>query len=207
MSAAQSVAIKAWWDARKAAGWSAPKMSAEEARRRDRERQAIKRKAHPEAHREASKRRYYADHEAVKAKRRQKYAEQANRHRAIDKARRAAHPERYSELSRARYERNRERKLAVNTAWREKNRERVRANARRRDALKARTAIGPVDYRAILAASGGLCGICGGVVDASNPKAYHYDHIVPLARGGAHVQSNIQLAHAKCNMRKWAKSA
>lgn len=34
---------------------------------------------------------------------------------------------------------------------------------------------------------------------------YHVDHIMPLALGGAHVDSNIQLLRAVCNLQKNAK--
>lgn len=47
----------------------------------------------------------------------------------------------------------------------------------------------------------GVCGICGGDVD---PFAFHMDHIVPLARGGAHTYANLQPAHPSCNVRKGA---
>lgn len=37
------------------------------------------------------------------------------------------------------------------------------------------------------------------------PKSYHVDHITPLARGGKHEKSNIQLLCPTCNVRKAAK--
>jgi 5-methylcytosine-specific restriction endonuclease McrA len=207
MSAIQSAAIKAWWSARKAAGWVKPKISDDERRRREREAHAKKRAENPTAMNAIAMTSYYANHEHNKAKRRQQYAERAEQHRANDKARRMAQRERFSELGRARYERTKDRRRAENAAWRSKNREKLRANARKRDALKAQTSVGPVDYVAILTSANGICGICRGAVDTSDPKAYHFDHIVPLSRGGGHVQENIQLAHAKCNMRKHARVA
>lgn len=45
----------------------------------------------------------------------------------------------------------------------------------------------------------GKCGICGKEV---LPKDASLDHIIPIARGGKHQWSNIQLAHLKCNKKK-----
>lgn len=45
------------------------------------------------------------------------------------------------------------------------------------------------------------CAICR----VSLSKAYHVDHIHPLARGGSHVPANIQLLCPNCNVRKSAK--
>ncbi len=45
----------------------------------------------------------------------------------------------------------------------------------------------------------GVCGICGrwGPLEAMNR-----DHVVPLAKGGAHAKGNIRLAHIECNSRR-----
>ena len=45
----------------------------------------------------------------------------------------------------------------------------------------------------------GICGICGVVAD---PKNWHLDHIIPLARGGLHMKDNVQVSHPSCNVRK-----
>lgn len=53
------------------------------------------------------------------------------------------------------------------------------------------------------------CGLCGGRVS----KAFRYpdigaatiDHILPIARGGGHTWSNVQLAHFGCNTKKGAR--
>jgi hypothetical protein len=55
----------------------------------------------------------------------------------------------------------------------------------------------------LLAAQGHRCGICLGplaLLDA------HLDHIIPLASGGADVQSNAQMVHPHCNLRKGRKT-
>lgn len=68
-------------------------------------------------------------------------------------------------------------------------------NARRRALTETR-----LDYKAIAARSGGLCAICGQL-----PKRRHYDHIIPLSRGGTHDEGNVQLTCSTCNHRKGGK--
>lgn len=46
------------------------------------------------------------------------------------------------------------------------------------------------------------CGICGGLPDGGG---YDFDHIIPLARGGAHHIDNMQFAHSSCNRSKGDK--
>ena len=54
--------------------------------------------------------------------------------------------------------------------------------------------------------SGWRCGICYGEVDPriewGSMWAATWDHIKPIARGGAHVRDNLQLAHHLCNSTK-----
>ncbi len=47
----------------------------------------------------------------------------------------------------------------------------------------------------------GKCAIC----KCTLLKNYHVDHIIPLARGGRHESSNVQLLCPSCNVRKSAK--
>lgn len=56
------------------------------------------------------------------------------------------------------------------------------------------------------------CQLCGkdtpralmGTIDKAAPEL---DHVVPLAKGGDHVRSNVQLACRECNLSKGAKTA
>lgn len=48
----------------------------------------------------------------------------------------------------------------------------------------------------------GICGICGDPVDL---KLFEIDHVIPIARGGPHLYTNVQIAHPICNRRKGAK--
>ncbi len=63
---------------------------------------------------------------------------------------------------------------------------------------------------------GGNCHICGQPIDytipyylpgtrSPNPEAYVADHVVPIAKGGAHDLSNGRAAHVAWNSKKRAR--
>lgn len=58
----------------------------------------------------------------------------------------------------------------------------------------------------LLQCNGPVCGICSLVirldVDWAHPLSLTLDHIVPLSAGGTHAESNLQLAHRRCNDEK-----
>ncbi len=91
--------------------------------------------------------------------------------------------------------------------WAAENPERASINARtsanrRRSRLRDQGGE-PVDYAAILARDGMTCHLCK--VEIGSLDDLHFDHVVPLARGGAHSEDNIRPAHALCNMRKGSR--
>jgi hypothetical protein len=49
----------------------------------------------------------------------------------------------------------------------------------------------------------GVCGLCGDPIPEGD--AIHIDHILPVAHGGTNTLSNLQTAHATCNLRKGAR--
>lgn len=57
---------------------------------------------------------------------------------------------------------------------------------------------------------GAQCGICGELVDLElrhpDPGSASVDHILPVALGGTHDETNLQLAHLKCNLTKQARA-
>lgn len=80
------------------------------------------------------------------------------------------------------------------------------ANGRNRDARKRGAFVAPVRRADIWKRDGGRCQLCRRKIKP-NLKAPHHqsltlDHIVPLAKGGTHEPSNVQLAHFICNVRK-----
>lgn len=59
-----------------------------------------------------------------------------------------------------------------------------------------------VQYLNVIQRCGWMCYLCYEAVDEAS---IGFDHIVPMSRGGAHVESNIAVAHRSCNIRKSAK--
>lgn len=58
-------------------------------------------------------------------------------------------------------------------------------------------------FEELLKRDGPICGICKGHFEPSDE--IHVDHIQPASKGGTNDLSNLQLAHASCNMSKQNK--
>ena len=58
-------------------------------------------------------------------------------------------------------------------------------------------------FAALLQRDGPICGICKGHLEPTDD--IHVDHIQPISKGGTSDFSNLQLAHAFCNVSKHAK--
>lgn len=110
-----------------------------------------------------------------------------------------------AERRRAAYadEETREKLLAKHRAWAKANPEKNRQYASRRRARILQSAVGEVDYGAILKRDGMVCHLCGTGIEAL--ADLHFDHVIPVSRGGAHSMDNIKSAHAVCNLRKHDK--
>lgn len=77
------------------------------------------------------------------------------------------------------------------------------------DAAKRRGAVGDTRTDATLLGrlyqrQLGLCTQCHISLGALR-RYWHVDHIRPIAKGGQHVEANLQLLHPRCNLRKAAK--
>ncbi len=105
------------------------------------------------------------------------------------------------------YEADRERAKERARNWAKRNPERVRELVRSaKGARRARTQGGIVtraDYRKILAEYGMVCHICELAIESM--AHLEYDHVIPLARGGAHSPENIRPSHRFCNRSKGSK--
>jgi 5-methylcytosine-specific restriction endonuclease McrA len=73
-----------------------------------------------------------------------------------------------------------------------------------RRARKATTQLEPIDLTLVLAVHGMTCHICKDAIESM--ADLHFDHVIPLARGGTHTYDNLKPAHARCNIRKGARA-
>lgn len=116
--------------------------------------------------------------------RRTLYAADPEPHRERQRQYRLRHPDGYKRWRAA----NPVRWALIN---RENQRRRRRVNGQR------------VSFQAVLARDGMVCHLC--TLPIAGLSDLHFDHVVPLARGGAHSMANLKPAHAECNLRKGAK--
>lgn len=129
--------------------------------------------------------------------------------RARNKAWRQAHPDEMREFRRRHYDAmTPEERRQVRAAWRAANLDRSRAiTAASKAARRAREnqiLREHIDRHLVWERDRGICQIC---THPADPTRWHLDHVVPLARGGNHLYSNVQVSHPTCNLRKGAKVA
>lgn len=142
-----------------------------------------------------NKKYYEANREEAKSARRAYYAENKD---LVLKASKAYHEKRINLVPHV--VRFQQRKAGISYALRHPDRRSESANRRR--AQKIGTSSDRVDYNQILKDSKGVCGICG---DPFDLFGIHFDHIIPLSKGGKHTAVNLQATHARCNLEKGAK--
>lgn len=160
--------------------------------------------AHPGYQRE-----WYQSHRKEhNARSKQWYAEHKEQVTAYQKKWRAEHPEKIATWNKKFRDPNYQKQ------WQESHPEEVRAYLKkyasthpekirekhaRRHARKMNSQVSPVNYKSILLRDGYICHICKETVD---PADVHFDHVIPLARGGAHLSENIKVSHSACNLKK-----
>jgi hypothetical protein len=85
----------------------------------------------------------------------------------------------------------------------------LRLKGMKRRAIKRGVFIEDVTLDFLCNRDGRNCRLCGGEIDwtkfGHHPKSPSIDHVIPLARGGIHCGSNMQLAHFGCNAAKGAR--
>lgn len=115
----------------------------------------------------------------------------------------AANRDRIAERGARYYEANKDQYAERSRQWRLINPDAHREHHARRRASKRNGRVTKADYAAILAEFGMVCHICG--CGITTRQDLHFDHVIPLAKGGPHCSENIKPSHAKCNMHKKAK--
>jgi 5-methylcytosine-specific restriction endonuclease McrA len=147
---------------------------------------------------------YYAAHaELLRARALAWSAANPERKRSNDRAWALAHPERKRSNDAASYSSNPDRNRTRHAAWYLANRLKSRESTNRRRARKFANGFEVVSLSAILERDGMVCHICR--ADILTRADLHFDHVIPLAKGGPHRAFNIKPAHARCNLSKGSR--
>lgn len=115
---------------------------------------------------------------------------------------REQNPDRYLQTKKDWKARNPDRVIESRARYNQEHRETTIAWTQRRRAKQAEVTVGEVDYKRVWKRDKGFCYLCGRPV-AKNEV--HYDHVIPLSRGGPHSENNIRVTHARCNLKKGTK--
>lgn len=168
---------------------------------------------HAEEKREYARLRYHAVNKhdpAYVAANRARSSEWRERNPLADRRYRAQHRVRINAQRRERYPLIAPKVRAMVAEQRRRsfaaNPERCRLLGRERAAVRrARIkgqSVGTVRFNDVLRRDGWLCHLCGGFVTR---ETLSFDHVVPLAKGGAHAVDNLKVAHLACNRVKGAR--
>lgn len=91
---------------------------------------------------------------------------------------------------------------AINTrnkGWRDRHPDRVRSiNSRRKAQRRSAGVVHKVDLSEVLTRDGNICHICGEEISTD----LHFDHVIPVAKGGGHTIENLKPSHGRCNSSK-----
>jgi 5-methylcytosine-specific restriction endonuclease McrA len=169
-----------------------------------------------ERQRARTRARYLADPEAWNADQHARRWRDPEAARAKERVYRAANPERVKKWKRDDYERNGHKTRAKHAEWyaadpekfigrviewQRRNPDLVRLKVGRYKARKLAATVGEVTPELLigkLAYWGWACHLCGG----EHGEVTDWDHVKPLAKGGAHMLANLRPACDYCNSRK-----
>lgn len=90
---------------------------------------------------------------------------------------------------------------AYQSKYRKNNLHKMTDKENRRRARMIGNGYEKVDRLAVYERDGGVCHICGKHVPVD---VFTLDHLDPIAKGGAHVVTNLRVAHRVCNSRRGA---
>ena len=101
-----------------------------------------------------------------------------------------------------------EARRARRAKWDQVHPEKARAKSQVRRALKSSLTVEVFTDIEIFERDGWICQLCMTPVDRAlqwpDPMSVSLDHIIPIAKHGAHTRANTQCAHLVCNTRKGA---
>lgn len=136
----------------------------------------------------------------------------ANKDKAIEYRTRNYDPEKTKAYNEAYREKNGEKLRAYNKSterrrraaeWIKNNPQVNRDRAHRRRAKINNNPHEKINHIEIYIRDYGICGLCNQPV---SEESFTIDHIVPISKGGAHIYSNVHIAHRSCNASKGAKT-
>lgn len=130
--------------------------------------------------------------------------ERSRRYEAANREKRNARPRDAVQRARAWqawYTQNRDRQIAKAAKYAAEHRAERALNTSKRRATRSHR-VTKADLARARQRARGLCAYCGGM----DLQGMHWDHVVPLARGGTHSIGNLVLACAACNQQKHAKT-
>lgn len=147
---------------------------------------------------------YYSDNrDALKASAAAWKEANPERKKANDASWSERNRERKNSMNRKRWHSDPERGRALHAAWYRRNKNKAKEADSRRRALMLANGYEVVDFGALLLEHGMVCHICK--LDIPDESDLHFDHVIPLAKGGPHAAHNIRPAHAFCNRSKGAR--
>lgn len=140
--------------------------------------------------------------ERMKGIRRRHYEENKERYQKNSDRWKEQNPDKVQRYKMAWKERNPQQVIESRARYNREHRETTIAWTQRRRARRAGVVVGEVDYKRVWKREKGICYLCGRPVAEGD---IHYDHVVPLSRGGAHSEDNVRVTHARCNIKKGTK--
>ena len=134
------------------------------------------------------------------------YPKRYPKKQARRKAQRAINPEHFREQRRRYYLKAKDKEAEAHRAWVARNRHRMNELNARRRALRVAASINLAGIQAFVASVKGKktvrCYYCDSRIATS---AVHFDHIIPLSKGGQHSVDNLCVSCEACNTSKGAK--
>ena len=157
--------------------------------------------------REQKRASYYRNFESISAKAKEKYPEIREARKKYLKDYYAKNRDKRIQVAKEYFAENKEKVYEYKSRWNKTevgiiNRKKAKANRR---ALESNGKIKAKELKTLLDTSNGKCYWCNCNINKENSSSFHFDHYVPLAKGGMNLIENIVISCPSCNMSKKAK--